>query len=219
MPYQALRNAVLVSSLVLFCLLPLALAEKRTSDSKQPTPGHPSDRLIAISLTMYDNRKITVSQYDGEMITTGPKEGKLLGITPRLSDTGLVVLEFSSITKIVKKGAVIGGSVASLGTMDLNSGVSQAAPINLISSVQLIGVSEDSAVRIQTRPTCPCCVTCGGHETCGVNVVVDCGSPPILTEQRSLVFSSTFWLTIEKKVASWGAFYPVAPEYCLSLAK
>lgn len=175
-PYQALRSAVLVSPLVLFCLLPLALAEKRTSDSKQHTPVHASDRLIAITLTMYDNRMITVSQYDGEMITTGPKDGELLGITPRVSDTGLVVLEFARVTKIVKKGAVIGGSVASLGTMDLNSGVPQAAPINLISSVQLIGVSEESAVRIQRAPTCPCCVTCGGSETCGVNVVVDCGS-------------------------------------------
>lgn len=176
---QALRRAVLISPLVLFCLLSLALAEKKASDSNQHPPKQASDRLITIRLTMSDNRVILVSQYDNEMITTGPQDGEKLGITPSILDSGAVVLDFSRVTKIIKKGAVVGASTTGIGSVELNSTLPQATPISLVSSIELIGISkmmEGTAIRISLREECPCCVSCGGQQTCGAGVNLSCGS-------------------------------------------
>lgn len=176
---QILRTAALVSPLVLFALLTLSLAHERGFDVKEQISVLASDRVITITLIMPDNRAITVSQYDGEMIRTGPKEGEVLGITPLILRDGSVALEFFRVTKIIKKNIVVGEAVMSIGNMELNSTLPQPSPINLISSVQLISKSkppEEDGVSISMRSQCPCCVTCGSQECCGLTVEMSCGS-------------------------------------------
>ena len=176
--YQALRRAVLVSPLLLFCLLSLALAENRVSDSIRDTPAHTSDRLIALSLTTYDNRVMTVSQYDGEMIITGPKEQEMLGIIPHIHDDSSVTLEFFRVAKVIRKNTIVGEAITGIGSMVLNTTLPQSTPISLISAVELISVSglpEVSKVRPYNLQ-CPCCVTCDGWEVCGLSVQMSCGN-------------------------------------------
>jgi len=176
---QALRRAALISPLVLFALFSFALAHKKAFDSKQQIAIPKSDREITISLKMTDNRVITISQYDGEMIRTGPKGGEMLGIIPRILDNGSVTLDFFRVTKIIKRNAAIGEAITSIGSMELNTTLPQSTPINLISSIQLISISksaEVSGVRAYSLQQCPCCVTCGGEESCGLSVQLDCGS-------------------------------------------
>lgn len=177
--YQALRRAMLVSPLVLFCFLSLALAEKRTLDSTRDTPAYISDRSIALRLTTYDNRVITVSQYDGEMITTGPKEQEMLGIIPRIHDDSSVTLEFFRVVKIIRKNTIVGDAVTGVGSMELKTTLPQSTSISLISTIELISVSglaEVSKVRPYNNQPCPCCVTCDGWEVCAVSVQMWCGS-------------------------------------------
>lgn len=177
--YQALRRAVLVSPLVLFCLLSLALAENRISDLTRDKPAHISDRLIALSLTTYDNRVMTVSQYDGEMITAGAKDQEMLGIIPRIHDDSSITLEFFRVSKIIRKNTIVGEAIDGVGSMELKTMLPQSTPINLISAIELISVSglaEGSKVRPYNLQTCPCCVTCDGWEVCGLSVRMSCGS-------------------------------------------
>ena len=153
--YHALRRTVFIFPLVLFCFLSLALASKNASNSKHPSSAQASDSLVTIRLTMSDGRVILASQRDGEMITTGPQEGENLGIIPHPDATGAVTLDFFRISKILKKGAVVSGSNIWLASIELNSTFPQAAPLDLISSIELIGVSkplETSAVKIANEP-------------------------------------------------------------------
>src|SRR5436853_1325994 len=129
---QALRRAAFVSPLVFFGLFSLALAQNEKLNSKPHVSLQASDKVITITLKMSDNRVITVSQYDGEMVRTGPKEGEKLGITPYILDNGSVALDFFRITKIIRKGVVVGEATMSIGSMELNSPHPQATPISLI---------------------------------------------------------------------------------------
>jgi hypothetical protein len=176
--YDALRRAAVISPLVLFCFLSLALASKNAPDSKYHSSTQPSDSRITIRLTMSDGQVIMVSKRENEMITTGPSGGEKLGITPRVLDDGGIALDFSRVANITKNGAVIGASITGIGSIELNSARPQAIPINLISSIELIGISKETGEsRIMRAGTpCPCCVTCGGSETCGDGVVLSCGS-------------------------------------------
>lgn len=177
---QALPKAAFASPILLFCFLSVALASRDLSTSKQHSPTQTSNGVITFRLTMSDGRFIQVSQRDGEMMTTGPHGGEKLGITPHILDNGSVGLDFFRVTKILKKGVVVGGSAAGIGSMELSSAHPQMAPIDLVYSVELVGVSRverGSDVRIDRGPDpCPCCVTCGGYETCGDGVVLSCGS-------------------------------------------
>jgi hypothetical protein len=177
-PRRALRRTVVISLLVLFALFSLGLAQKRTFNSNQQVIILASDRIITISLKMSDNRVITVSQYDGQMIRTGPKGGEMLGITPRILDNGSVTLDFSRITKIIRRNAVVGEAITSVGSMELNSDLPQYTPISLISTIQLMSILKEvneTRVGIYRLGQCPCCVTCDGEETCGMSVELSCG--------------------------------------------
>lgn len=181
--WRSSRRAAFVSPFVLFCLLTLALAPKGESDSNQQ-PIKTSTRLVTISLTTADNRVILASQHEGEMITTGPDEGDKLGITPHILNNGSVVLEFFCVTRFMKKNGVVGGTTVGVGSLELDSTLPQAIPVNLnsriqLSSIQLIDqlkATEDSDVRIFRAEPCPCCVSCGGFQTCGAGVILSCGN-------------------------------------------
>lgn len=175
---QAVRTAALVSPLVLLALFSFAPAQDIAFASKQQTAILASDKEITISLKMSDDRVIIVSQYVGEMIRTGPKEGDVLGIIPRIQDDGSIKLDFFRVAKIIKRDEVVGEAITSVGSMELNTTLPQSTPINLISSIQLVSISklaEESDVRRNSQQA-GCCVTCGGEQTCGLSVQVECGS-------------------------------------------
>ncbi|SRR6266404_2067184 len=177
---HALRTAALTSPLVLFALLSFVFGEIRSFDSSKQADPRASGREITISLKMADSREITVSQYDGEMIRTGPKGGDMLGITPRLRDDGSITLEFFRVVKIIRKHLIVGEDITSMGSMEVNTTLAQSAPVELVSSVQLLGISrppEESGVRVEDvgADGCPCCITCDGYETCGMSVQASCG--------------------------------------------
>src|SRR6185369_5995491 len=127
-PSQAVRRTVFATPLILFCFLSIALASQRVLDSKHP-PAHGSDTLITIRLIMADGRVILASQRSGEMITTGPHDGENLGIIPHVLDSGAVTLDFYRVTKILKRGAVVGGTTTGIGSMELISTLGQVAPV------------------------------------------------------------------------------------------
>lgn len=185
-------KALLISILMLFCLFSIGSAERGSSDSDRPLLQPTSDRLITIRLTMSNGQVIQVSQYDSKMIITGPVGGEKIGITPHILENSRVALDFSHVTKSID-GSESGRTIVSIGSMELNSALPRATPVSLISSIELIGIStmsEGAAVRVgfwqntsskqkhppKLREECPCCVTCGGNQTCGVNVQMSCGS-------------------------------------------
>ncbi|HEV7738075.1 MAG TPA: hypothetical protein VGO47_11970 [Chlamydiales bacterium] len=176
---EALRRAVLIFPLMLFCLLSLALAEKRIPKSNPHPPTQASSNLITIRLTMPDNQVILATQYEYEMITLGPPDGEKLGITPHLLDNGAVALDFSLITNGIERGTVVGGSRKDIGSMELNSTLPQATPTKLIKRIEIIIISkaaEELGNRGLNKLSCPCCVSCDGQECCGLTVQMSCNS-------------------------------------------
>jgi hypothetical protein len=176
---KCLYRAIVISPLILFVLYSLAFAHKRPlNPDPQIVPTARGDQEITLSIRTSDDRIVTVSQYPGEMIRTGPRGGEMLGITPFLMDDGSVRLEFSQINKIIKRKAIIGESITSLGSMELHSSLPMSPRLNRISTIQLVQVSKsmEQSVTPQNGGECPCCVTCDGEETCGISVQASCGS-------------------------------------------
>jgi len=175
---RPLRTAALVSPFLLFALFSFALARDFPITSGSDLTQARSHREITIKLTLPNERTITVSQYDGQMIRTGREGEEIIGIMPRVLEDGSVALEFFRIWKIMRRNSVIGESVASAGSITFDGTTPQAAPIDRVSTVQLISVSKPSEMRITDSEygQCPCCVTCNGEETCGLAVNLQCGS-------------------------------------------
>jgi hypothetical protein len=174
--FQALRRAAVISPLLMFILLSFAGAQGSVLGLDGQAAMLTPSKVITIRMVMSDNKEITVSQYDGEMIRTGPKNGEKLGITPRILDNGSVALDFFRVTKITKRDIVVGEAATSIGGIELNSALPQSTPIGLIYSIQLIGISEAAKYpEAETNTVCPCCVTCGDEESCGLSVQMSCG--------------------------------------------
>lgn len=175
--YHVLYRAVLISPFLLFCLLSFALAEKKTADPSQHLAAQTLPGLITVRLRMSDGRIVLASQHDNGMITTEVPRGEKLGITPHVISNGVVTIDFS---RIIKAEAMGGRTIVGLGSIQLNSALPRATPLDSVSSIELIGISKVEATPLSTGfglgVPCPCCVTCGGYETCGVNVTLSCGS-------------------------------------------
>ena len=178
-PRQALRRAAVISPLVLFVLISIALAQQIAS-STNPVAVGASGKIVTLSLLLPNGREIIVSQLDGEMLRTGPKGGETLGITPAVLDNDAVKLYFFRVTKITKKNTVIGEKITNIGSVDIDNALPQASPVAFIAGIRLLSVTrgiQESRIRIESLPRCPCCLTCDNVETCGSGVVVpDCGS-------------------------------------------
>lgn len=178
---RPLRTTALLSPLVVLALFPFAPAQKIGIDSTQQSSVRASDREIMIRLRTSDNHVIVASQYDGEMIKTGREGGEMFGITPHILDDGSVTLEFFRINKILNRNVVVGEAVKGVGRVGLDTTVPQSTPIDRIVTVELINISKSAraaGVKINDfgLQDCPCCVTCGGETTCGLYVIVSCGS-------------------------------------------
>jgi hypothetical protein len=175
---QIRRKAVFLFPLLLFCCFTLALASTSFDKSRKHASTNELNGVITLRLVLSNNREVLVSQYAGEMLTVGPKDGNKLGITPRISDTGAVAVEFAQVTKTVKDGVLAGGSTTGIGRLELSSSGPQITSLNQISSIELIGIAkgvDTAGVRLQSIQGCPCCVTCDGEECCGLSVQMSCG--------------------------------------------
>ena len=182
---QGIHRKVATSLLLMSGFLCFVSAQDKALALKEqpavPAPG----KMITITMRMSNNRIATVSQFDKEMIRI-EREGQIFGIIPRLLDkwgnasNASVELEFFQIIKTNKDGGIINERVTSIERIELNDNTPQATPVNQISSVQLVSVSDDARAPVvgMSNPTRLfwCCITCGGETTCGACVEVYCGS-------------------------------------------
>jgi len=180
-PRRALNRAAVISPVILlFMLFSLAPAQNRTFNSIHQADIHPSERLVTIKLTTPEGQTATITQYEGEVFKVQRENGEAIGITAQILDSNAVVLYFSKVTRITKKSVVIGEKSSNIGNMEIYDAVPQSTPVGQISTVQLLGISkvvEESKIRISSpQGGCPCCVTCGGVQFCGVVVYASCGS-------------------------------------------
>lgn len=174
-PRQSIRQAVIISPIIMFTLFSFGWAQGRVSKLKDQPALQAAENLITIKITSFDNRLMTLTQPAGEMLTIG-KDNEFLGITPRIVDDK-VILEFSHISKISNNNSIIGEHITSLGSMDMSSNLPQASFISSIASIQLIGISQTPKAPGAETNRAGCCLICeDGQQTCAKCVELYCGA-------------------------------------------
>lgn len=167
---------MLILSALFFAFFSLAWVQGETSDLKGQAIPLTSRKIITLKITLSDKSIATITQFDGETIRH-QRNGLAIGLIPRIlsAENNIVQVDFVRLDSLNKDNVQYCGGINSVESTVLTNFSPQPSPINLLSSIQLLNISElnkDLDMKILTEN---CCVTCNGQQTCGLCVELACG--------------------------------------------